>query len=112
MKKKIIKDKIYYCNHFLCRLLGNMFRRNVKPILFDLGKGRYSNSVHTFFLFHRIDIYFLDKDLKIVDLSLSVPPFRIKIPGEWCYYVLETPEGMFKHLKKGDILDFSEIEEV
>ena len=110
MDKKIIKDEIFYCNRFVCRLIGNMFRKHIKPLLFDLGKGKYSNSIHTFFVFKPLDVYFLDKDLKVVDLEKNLKPFRIRIPKNWCYYILETPSGMF-NINKGDILEFLNIME-
>jgi len=58
------------------RLRGLVGRRGLDP-----GEGlllRPANSVHTAFMRFPIDVVFLDRDLTVLDVVESVPPWRVK----------------------------------
>ncbi len=57
-----------------------------------------------------IDLIFIDKDLKVVDIT-TLNPWRLYIPKTNCKWVLEVNQGIAreKDVKIGDKLDFKEV---
>lgn len=92
MKVKIDKKEydIEVCDGFFSQFRGLMFRDiKDKGLLFSFKKPR-KLSLHTFFVFYPIDIYFLDENKKIIDSKLNVRPFRLFVRGVKCSYILEV----------------------
>ena len=50
---------------------------------------KYGATVHMFFVFFPIDVYWLDKNKNIVDKYLSLKPFQIAVPKKKAKYVVE-----------------------
>ena len=91
--KIIINDTTYYlenCKRFKDRLLGNMFRKKIKNLLFEK-----CNSIHTFFMIKSIDVLFLDKDNKILKTISNLKPWKIVICKR-AYKVIELPSHTIK----------------
>ena len=70
-----------------CTIADSMFTR-MKGLLgrSELGSGeglllRPANSVHTAFMRFPIDILFLDRELQVLDVRESVPPWRMVARG-------------------------------
>lgn len=62
-------------------------------------------SIHMMFVFFPIDVFWLDKNMKVVDFKLKVKPFTFgHSPKAAAKYILETPIGELKELKPGDKL--------
>jgi uncharacterized membrane protein (UPF0127 family) len=70
------------------------------------------HDIHGFFMRYTIDVVFIDKDLKVVDLA-TVKPWRIYITKEKAKYALELKEGTIKEKKIeiGDKLKITTIKE-
>ncbi|MFH1774847.1 MAG: DUF192 domain-containing protein [Methanobacteriota archaeon] len=93
---------------FLGRAVGLMFREK-------LGRGRGLlikfflgfNSVHSLFMRFPIDLIFISKDLRVVDLK-TLKPWRAYSPKKRCEWVLEVNEGKIneKNIEIGDVLEF------
>jgi len=88
--------------------VGLAFRKKLEQnkgllIKFFLG----SNSVHSFFLRFPIDLIFISKDLRVVDLK-TLKPWRAYSPKKQCEWVLEVNEGKIKEksIGIGDVLEF------
>ena len=84
-------DKIdaEYCTSFWKKFKGLMFSKP-RNLVFVLDREtKYGAIVHMFFVFYAIDIYWLDKDKKIVDKRINLKPFRIAIPKEKSKYIVE-----------------------
>jgi uncharacterized protein len=67
-----------------CTVADSIFTR-AKGLLGRSGLGpdeglllQPANSVHTAFMRFPIDVVFLDRDLKVLDVAEAVPPWRIK----------------------------------
>lgn len=97
------KIKVYFEDEkkFFKRLKGFMFR--LEPI--DKGK-RFPKcrSIHTYFMFQRIDIIMTDKDNKILYMYPSFGSERIIFPKKKVYYTYEFPIGVCDYYKVGDVL--------
>lgn len=72
---------------------GLMFRRHPKPLIFPLKKEtRLGAAIHSFFVFFKFDVLFLDAQKRIVD-KRTVKPFRLVIPSAPAKYIVELPAG-------------------
>ena len=103
-KKKIL---IQDCTNFFKRLKGFMFQ--TKPI--TIGK-RFPkcNSIHTFFMFQRIDVIMTDKNNKIIKIYSNLKPWKIIFPKKNVYYTYELPLCICNKYKINDILKIKEID--
>lgn len=63
--------------------------------------------VHTWFMLFPIDVVFIDKSGKIVDLKDCLAPWKVSPYAREGYHVLELPAGTIKKhvLKKNEVLD-------
>ena len=77
------------CDTFWKKFIGLMFSRP-KNIVFVLdSETKIGAIIHMFFVFHSIDVYWLDPDLNIVDKRICLRPFRIAVPRKKAMYVVE-----------------------
>ncbi len=106
----IVADKVKIAGTFFSRLIGLLNRKNLNSNEGLLFKG--SVQIHTFFMRFPIDVIFLDKNKKILEIYDSMPPFRITkiFLKSQSGYVLELSHGIAKSkfLAKNDILDFED----
>jgi uncharacterized membrane protein (UPF0127 family) len=71
---RIVCERCSVADSFAGRLLGLQGRRELRR-----GEGLLlspSSSIHTFFMRFAIDAVFLDRSLRVVDVSRHVPPWR------------------------------------
>jgi uncharacterized protein len=108
---KIIASNIVYCDSFIRQGTGLTFRtrnsvRNT-AWFFRFKKSRRVG-ITMFFVFFPIDIIFLDKKNRIVEVKENLKPFRNYVSSEKIYSFLELKQGTIKKylLKKGSILKF------
>ncbi len=85
---------------------GLMFKKKLKDeegIILETLEGRLSSSIHMLFVFQTIDIIWLDKDYKIVDIKNNIKPFTLFVmPRKKAKYILELSK--VNNLKMGDKL--------
>ena len=91
-------DNIKICTSFKDRLCGLMFKKNINPLCFPK-----CNSIHTFFMKKNIDVIFVNKEHKVIDIHKDVPKNKIIINKD-AYYVYELPTNKYK-IKLGDIIN-------
>ena len=67
---------------------------------------KHNNNIHTFFMKFAIDCIFVNRNLEIVKIKKSVPPFRIVGPYWKSHSVIEAASGFAdaKNLNIGDQL--------
>ena len=89
----LLKRKdIEICDTPWKKFRGLMFSKR-KNLLFPLDRETKRGAiVHMFFVFYSIDVYWLDKDKKLVD-QRRLKPFRIAIPKEKAQYILEIAKS-------------------
>lgn len=93
---------VSHCCSFLSKINGLMFKR-VLPRNQALLIPSESARIHTFFMRFSIDVFWLDKDLRVVDLERNVRPWRPLIcPRKKASYILEVPSVYKYNIKLND----------
>lgn len=83
------------CKTSVRKMIGLMFQPK-KSIILDLGSEQIVG-LHMFFVFYPIDMVFLNKNKKVIEIKSNVKPFKPLIISPKCSYILETPEiGRYK----------------
>ena len=94
--------KIRYCYLRYTKIIGLMF----SPILtknMALLIPSESACIHTFFMRFPIDVFWLDKDFRVVDLERNVRPWRpLAGPRKRAAYILEVPSRYEYKINVGD----------
>lgn len=89
MKFNFNKYNLTFCNTFFSKFRGLMFSRRKNLALVLNKESRFNATIHMFFVFYPIDVYWLDKDKNIVDFKKNVLPFTIAIPKKKAKYIVE-----------------------
>ncbi len=76
------------CTSLFSQYLGLMFHIQQPPLLFEFSQEQ-KISLHTFFVFYPINIYFLDKNKKVIETA-TMKPFRFYFSRNKAKYVLEA----------------------
>ena len=105
--KKILAKKVNLCKNSFSKALGLMFSRKSKTLLFIFNKEKIV-SLHMFFVLFPIDVIYLNKNKKVVQLKENFKPFRILIAKKPAKYIIELPNKTIKktRTKLGDIISF------
>ncbi len=88
-----MKVKIY--NSSLSRLLGLRFSRKLKEnevlIIVNPKEGIFGAGIDMLFVFYPIDVFWLDKNKRVVDVLRNAKPFSLtKFPKKPAKYIVET----------------------
>ena len=106
-KEFVVIKKAKLCRNMLCKALGFMFRVR-KPdyaLIFVFSK-EARRELHMLFVFFSIDVLFLDKNKRVVDIKKNFKPFSYYIPKAKAKYVIEVPSGMLRNTMIGDEISF------
>ena len=86
--------KAVYCDSFLCRFRGLMFRRNLSPeeglLLVYNRDGRIDTSIHMLFMWIDLAVIWIDSSLKVVDTCHARRWRAAYLPNRPARYVLEA----------------------
>lgn len=93
---KKIDLKIINADTSFKKYLGLMFK--IKKINYGMLFENVS-SIHTFFMFQKIDVLQLDKEMNVKYIYNSLKPYKIILPNNDVYYTLELPSGYIKENK-------------
>lgn len=107
-KGKIFGNEIVFCRSAFSKATGLMFRKiKNKAMVFFFGKERRI-SLHMFFVFVSIDVLFLDKERKVIEIKERFKPFTFYKSKKKISYVIELPEGTIdkNNIKLKDRIDF------
>ena len=101
-KKKILASDIKFCKNFLNKSIGLVFHTKLKDkgLIFIYDKEE-KVSLHMVFVFFPIDVLFLDKNKKVIEMKKNFRPFSLYIPKKKAKYILELPEGTIQKTKTG-----------
>lgn len=105
----IICNSCDVADNFLKRFIGLMGKKELKD-----GEGlliKPCKSVHMFFMRFKIDIIFLDHDLKVIKIIEGLKSWNISPYVKESYYVLELPHDIIsnKDINIGNILKLSPL---
>jgi len=92
------------CRTFLSKSLGLMFSKK-KTIVLEFKKEKII-SLHMFFVFYPIDVLFLDKNKKIVDIKNNFKPFALYTSKNKAKFVVEIPKQAKIKFKTGVSVTF------
>lgn len=91
--------KIIYANTLFLKLKGLMFTKNPNYGALLLGV----NSIHMFFVFSPLRIFWLSDDMKVIKKEIAYPWRMYSCPS--ASHVLELPMNMGKEIKEGDKIE-------
>ena len=105
----LILDNVLPMTTVFDRQKGLMFSMKMKNLIFVFPVPRRVE-VHMLFVFHKIDVIFLNAKGAVVELKEQFYPFTAYFAKKKCKYMIECKAGTVKHhkIKIGDVLTFSE----
>ncbi len=100
MKHKI---KANICRNFICQMIGLMFNPIKKNLVFIID-GQERMFIHTFFMFYKIDVLFLDNKRQVVEAKRKLRPFSFYRSRIKPRYIVEMPDA--SKINLGDFIEF------
>ena len=93
--KFTIINKAKLCRNVFCKAFGFMFRfKTLEHALVFIFKNERRADLHMLFVFFPIDVLFLDKNRKVIDIKKDFKPFSYYAPKAKAKYVVELPVGL------------------
>jgi uncharacterized protein len=105
---KLISKEVAFADNIFSKGFGLMFKSRVdKPLIFPFEEEKLI-PLHMFFVFTPIDVLFLDRNKKIIEIKDNFKPFTYYSPKNKAKYVIELSPGSVKEnkIKKGSIAIF------
>jgi len=96
--------KYQICESLWSKTRGLMFSKK-KNLVFVFDEEKRI-SLHMMFVFFPIDVLFLDKDKKTIEVKKDFKPFSFYTPKEKARYVIEIAENRRNDYKIGEKIDF------
>ena len=105
-RRKILAHEYTLCTTNLSQAWGLMFSKR-RTLVMTFPTERIV-PLHMFFVFYPIDVLFLDRTKKIVEIKESFKPFCFYTPRCPACYVIELPAGVIQKTRTavGDVLRF------
>ena len=95
-KNILISKNVRFCNSILSKAIGLMFsKKSDKSLIFTFKKEKIV-PLHMLFVFYPIDVLFLDKGKKIVEMKENFRPFAFYTPRCKARYIIEMPQGSIR----------------
>jgi uncharacterized protein len=110
-RKKMLVSQAYVCDSVLTRTKGLMFHQKIRDLAFILAFPKEQHvALHMYFVFFPIDVLFLDKNKKVVEMKKQFMPFTQYIAARNAKYIVEMPDGTINasRTKVGDRIKFLE----
>jgi len=110
-KNNILADDVKHYTNTFSRTKGLRFSKPLKKkqalILVAEKESIRETMIDMLFVFFPIDVLWLDKNKKVVDIRRHVKPFTILvIPKHKAKYIIELKKGMTNNINLGDSLKF------
>lgn len=97
------KFNVKVCSSILSQFLGMMFSSKDVLLIFYY---EIPVSLHTFFVFSKIDIIYFNKNKEVVKIIKNIKPFTFYISAVKSKYILETKNSKNIKLKDKLLNDF------
>ena len=118
MVKNVTRNTLITPGHILAdspagRARGLMFTLPMKKAMVLKFPSETSVQLHMFFVFYPIDVLFLDKDCRVVEILANFRPFTFYCAKHKAKFVVEVPAGSISssHTKIGDKIAFFQVVE-
>ena len=99
-----------YCDSFLCRLRGLMFRarlvRDEGLLLVEKRDSRLDTSIHMFFVSFDLAVFWINSNLTVVDKVLAKSWHPVYVPKADARYTLELHAERWEDYQIGDKVEF------
>lgn len=107
-KKTLLAKEYRYCETEFSKVKGLMFTKKLTSALIFPFKKEILQHIHMFFVWYPIDILWLNKNKKVVQLKENLKPFRIAFARKPALYIIELETGTIKKSKTeiGDLINF------
>ena len=102
-----------YCDSFLCRLRGLMFRSSLAHdeglLLVEGRDSRIDTAIHMLFVFMDLAVIWINSDYVVVDTVLARSWFPAYAPHQAAKYILEIHPARLNEFKIGDLVEFQNV---
>ncbi len=99
-----------YCDSFLCRLRGLMFRSSLAPdnglLLVEARESRLDTAIHMLFVFMDLAVIWINSEKIVVDTILARAWRPAYAPHKPARYILEIHPDRINEFKIGDRVEF------
>ncbi len=103
-------SNVTYCDRFICKFQGLMFRRSLQPeealLMVETSESKIGTSIHMLFMFIPLTVLWLDSSYTIVDKKLAKPWRLAYFPQSAAKYIIETSTDHYELFQIGDTLEF------
>ena len=108
---KKVMDRIVLAEDHWQKMKGLMFEDPARfnyALVFVLPRESIANAtIHMFFVFFPIDVVYLNKEKKVVDIAKNVQPFTLGYsPKKPSKFFIELPAGKSNSIKLGQELEW------
>ena len=101
-------QKAGYCDRFLCRLRGLMFRSHLAEdeglLLVESRDSRLDSAIHMFFVFTDLAVIWINSQNQVVDLALARSWRPIYVPRAPARFILEIHPSRLGEYQIGDMI--------
>jgi uncharacterized membrane protein (UPF0127 family) len=101
-----------YCDSFLCKLRGLMFRPrldfNAGLLLVEKRDSRLDTSIHMLFVPFDLAVFWINSDMKVVDKVIAKSWHPVYLPKEDARYTLEIHPDRWTDYEIGDMVEFKD----
>ena len=102
-----------YCDSFLCRLRGLMFRSSLAVdtglLLVETRDSRIDTSIHMLFVFMDLGVVWINSEKIVVDTVLARSWRPAYAPSRPAKYILEIHPSRLDEFKVGDQVEFLNV---
>ncbi len=105
-KNFVIIDKAEICKSLWSKGTGLMLRKKPDYGMVFVFRKEQRNAITMFMVFFPIDLLFLDKSKRVVEIKKSLQPFKDYYPKAKSMYVVELPVGVMRKTAVGDKILF------
>jgi hypothetical protein len=101
--KQTLAKETKHCRTIFSKAKGLMFtkQKKDKALVFYFDKEKII-SLHMFFVFHPIDVLFLDKEKRVAEIKRNLKPFAVYYPKQKAKYIIELNSGTTKKTRIKD----------
>lgn len=105
--------RVKYCDSFLCRLRGLMFRSRLEPddgLLLVEGKrdSRIETSIHMLFVPFDLDVVWINSAMTVVDKVIAKAWRPAYAPAQPARFILEIHPQRWENYQIGDKVEFKD----
>ena len=94
-KNTVIAAEHRKCRNILAKTFGLMLKSQIVPLVFTFRNEKII-PIHTLLVRKPIDLIYLNRQMRVVDLKENLAPYRFYTPKARAMFVIELPAGSIK----------------